>query len=126
MSMFNWQQNNSSGPGEVVSPRFWIYWAVTIPLTVLTFCGWATWWNFEKHRYDFDVSETLNSADHLDRPVWFKKLVKNAVDSDQDGSGDEKKRYNAITKLRHRMPWGKQEKGMGPSSEGDVALGANP
>jgi hypothetical protein len=126
MSMFDWQQNDSSGPGNVVSSRFWIYWAVTIPLTIFTFCGWATWWSFEKHRYDFDVSETLKSADHLDRPGWYKKLVRKNMDSDQDDASDEKKGYEKMVKLRHRIPWGKREKGIGALSEGDVALGANP
>lgn len=27
----------------VVSKRFWVYWAVTIPLTVLTLVVWVLW-----------------------------------------------------------------------------------
>ena len=37
MSMFDWQK--SSRP----SPRFWIYWAVAGPLTLIVICVWALW-----------------------------------------------------------------------------------
>ena len=40
MSVFNWQ---ASGTDPVLSSRFWIYWAVTLPLTLLVFSVWLTW-----------------------------------------------------------------------------------
>ena len=40
MSMFNWQ---ASGTDRVLSSRFWIYWAVTLPLTLLVFSVWLFW-----------------------------------------------------------------------------------
>ena len=40
MSMFNWQ---ASGTDRVLSSRFWIYWAVTLPLTLLVFSVWFFW-----------------------------------------------------------------------------------
>ena len=39
MSMFDWQANAES----VLTSRFWIYWAVTIPLTLATICAWYLW-----------------------------------------------------------------------------------
>ncbi|KAK1634235.1 hypothetical protein BDP81DRAFT_396231 [Colletotrichum phormii] len=56
MSMFNWQVSNSSdstGGGEpTVVPQFWIYWAVSLPLTVAIVIGWPVWWHFQKSYYE--------------------------------------------------------------------------
>ena len=41
MSMFDWQADAKS----VLTPRFWIYWVVTIPLTLATVCAWYVWIN---------------------------------------------------------------------------------
>lgn len=55
--MFDWQadiQTQSSNPNEgtkVVSPRFWIYWVISVPLTVLVLLTWRTWWHREKRHY---------------------------------------------------------------------------
>ena len=38
--MFNWQ---ASGEGTVVSGRIWIYWAFTIPLTIIVIIVWFLW-----------------------------------------------------------------------------------
>ena len=41
MSMFDWQAETES----VIASRFWIYWVVTIPLTLATICAWYLWIN---------------------------------------------------------------------------------
>jgi hypothetical protein len=41
MTMFNFQ--DPSRPS--VSPRFWIYWAVTLPVTLVTLGAWWMWVN---------------------------------------------------------------------------------
>ena len=43
MSMFTWDATNDS---DVVSHRFWIYWAVTIPLILVTFLLWIVWMRY--------------------------------------------------------------------------------
>ena len=48
MNMFDWQQTD---PHAVLSDRFWIYWSITVPLTVVTISGWASWWYFELGRF---------------------------------------------------------------------------
>lgn len=53
MNMFNWKFGQDSN----VAKDFWIYWAVTIPLTIVTLSGWALWWNFEKRRFERDVEK---------------------------------------------------------------------
>ena len=45
MSMFNWQ----APPGtNILSSRFWVYWAVTIPLTLLVLTVWLFWLHLHK------------------------------------------------------------------------------
>ena len=40
MPLFEW---DAVDDGTVVSKRFWIYWAVTVPLTILTLVVWVLW-----------------------------------------------------------------------------------
>ena len=40
MPLFQW---DAVGDNKVVSNRFWIYWAVTVPLTFLTLLFWVLW-----------------------------------------------------------------------------------
>jgi Mg2+ and Co2+ transporter CorA len=49
MNMFNWLAGDGT---PVVSERFWIYWSVTIPLTLTTAGIWLGWefWTTRKHR----------------------------------------------------------------------------
>lgn len=62
MDMFKWQFPGSDAAAGInrASPDFWIYWAVTIPLTIVTISGWAIWWKFEKYRFDRDVRRTVD------------------------------------------------------------------
>ena len=47
MSMFNWQAPKGD---PVLSSRFWIYWAVTVPLTLTVFLAWLLWYRgHQKH-----------------------------------------------------------------------------
>ncbi|KAM0816853.1 hypothetical protein AB5N19_02655 [Seiridium cardinale] len=64
MGMFEWQSQNPNDDNDnasksSVSPDFWIYWAVAVPLTVITLAGWATWWKFEQHRFDLNVQQAM-------------------------------------------------------------------
>ncbi|KAF2834533.1 hypothetical protein M501DRAFT_922224, partial [Patellaria atrata CBS 101060] len=43
MDIFKWDANEASG---VISARFWIYWAITVPLTLLTFVTWGLWMRY--------------------------------------------------------------------------------
>ena len=40
MPLFEW---DAIDVGMVVSKRFWVYWAVTVPLTFLTLLFWVLW-----------------------------------------------------------------------------------
>lgn len=79
MSMFDWQDvgdddsssgdqpaspaaGSSSDPKHpIVTSRFWVYWSITLPLTITILCIWRAWWvaqdrHFRKH-LSRDLSE---------------------------------------------------------------------
>lgn len=62
MDMFDW--NNNAG-GGAISDRFWIYWAVSVPLTLVTIAGWAIWWNFEKKRFKGTMDRVGRDGDFI-------------------------------------------------------------
>jgi hypothetical protein len=41
--LLNWNQDQSKSTEKTVDGWFWIYWAVTIPLTLLNFEIWGVW-----------------------------------------------------------------------------------
>ena len=47
MPLLDWQAPRG---GPVVSHRFWIYWAVTVPLTAVVLLLWSTWYLISDHR----------------------------------------------------------------------------
>jgi hypothetical protein len=52
MPLFNWDAETQSG---VVKSRFWIYWAITVPGTVLVLVVWRLWWVFTYWNQNRDV-----------------------------------------------------------------------
>lgn len=67
MFMFSWSFSPSPSPDsttEVVSDRFWIYWAVTLPLTALIMLLWRVWWVWQQRKYDCEdlAAETAMRA----------------------------------------------------------------
>jgi hypothetical protein len=69
MSMFNWQLSISGASGgRVVSSYFWIYWVVTVPLTILVAISWRLWWGWEKRHYDRDV---LLEIENIEAPAYL-------------------------------------------------------
>ena len=46
MTMFDWQDENN----HVLTSKFWIYWAVTVPLTLATVAAWYVWINRKASR----------------------------------------------------------------------------
>ena len=48
MEMFNWRP----GPGEsIASPYLWVYWVVTVPITVLVYIVWVWWFRHTQKHY---------------------------------------------------------------------------
>jgi hypothetical protein len=46
MPLFQWDSDN----GRVVNPQIWIFWTVTIPLTIFTFVVWWVWLRYQSKR----------------------------------------------------------------------------
>ncbi|KAJ0108741.1 hypothetical protein J7T55_011231 [Diaporthe amygdali] len=63
MSIFDWQpgSDDSSGGGDaVVSWRFWIYWSITIPLTIGILVCWRAWWVGQDRYFRKHLSKDLS------------------------------------------------------------------
>ena len=45
MPLFNWEAPTLR---EVLNQRFWIYWAVAIPATILVLMTWRIWYKFQE------------------------------------------------------------------------------
>jgi len=62
-SFFNFR--TASDPGSIVSPRFWIYWAVTIPATAIIVGAWYQWEKRRARRYkqeEADVEKDVETG----------------------------------------------------------------
>jgi len=60
MSMFSWSSSDSSSSNStdpMVSTKFWIYWAVTIPLTLFVMFLWRIWWLWQERIYLRELKE---------------------------------------------------------------------
>ncbi|KAJ8133190.1 hypothetical protein O1611_g430 [Lasiodiplodia mahajangana] len=49
MSMFDWQASTGLPDSVVLVPDFWIFWVVSVPLTLAVLVGWRYWLRFEKN-----------------------------------------------------------------------------
>lgn len=52
MPLFDWDAS-----GNVVKERFWIYWAVTVPATLVVLAAWRAFWIFEEWKQHRENSE---------------------------------------------------------------------
>ncbi|KAI0911373.1 hypothetical protein F4823DRAFT_586257 [Ustulina deusta] len=71
VSMFNWQKGTAADPGEsqdapndlpnpTIMPSFWIYWAFTIPLTLIILSAWRGWWVNQDRYFRRHLSNELS------------------------------------------------------------------
>ncbi|KUI59157.1 hypothetical protein VP1G_06395 [Cytospora mali] len=58
MSIFDWQPESNGD--TVVSYRFWIYWCLTIPLTILILVLWRAWWVGQDRYFREHLSKDLS------------------------------------------------------------------
>jgi hypothetical protein len=58
--MFSWNQSSlSTGSNSIVSNKFWIYWAVTIPLTLSVMAIWRVWWKAQEIKNEDEMDDAL-------------------------------------------------------------------
>jgi hypothetical protein len=64
MSMFSWSQASSdTSASSIVSSRFWIYWVVTIPLTIFVIVCWRVWWLWQESAYQKAVDAAVQEGE---------------------------------------------------------------
>lgn len=52
------------GPGETIaSPNLWIFFAVTIPVTIATYALWIWWHKFSQERYKVRHEQGLKDVE---------------------------------------------------------------
>jgi hypothetical protein len=65
MPMFDWSASGTSAEADnpkTVSQKFWIYWAVTIPLTLLVMILWRLCWLWQERLYQREVNEAVEKV----------------------------------------------------------------
>lgn len=64
MGIFNWQgdddDNAGGGNDAVVGYDFWVYWAITIPVTILILVLWRAWWVGQDRYFRKHLSKDLS------------------------------------------------------------------
>lgn len=65
MTFFNFQ--NSSGPS--VSEQFWIYWAVTIPVTMIIVGVWYVWEKKREARYNKEDTDLEKGSEDMEKVI---------------------------------------------------------
>ncbi|KAI8941183.1 hypothetical protein NX059_002420 [Plenodomus lindquistii] len=120
MEMFNWQANKSA---SVVSPRLWIYWAVTLPLTFAVCSIWLFWLRAHqksesqrtRHMTDIHAQSNLDILNKINGQSnqWYKvKWAKFWRDAEGTLADDPESMVTAITDtassaIRNRAPTSK-------------------
>ncbi|KAF2009029.1 hypothetical protein BU24DRAFT_497592 [Aaosphaeria arxii CBS 175.79] len=105
MDMFNWRPSSPSSPSsdseesKVVAELFWVYWAVTVPLTIVVAVGWRIWWGWEKKHFDEDVRREIEAIDGEGRQESLAD--DDSLASVMIGAGVR------ITEMRKRNLWGR-------------------
>jgi len=77
MEMFNWQAPQGA---SVVSSRFWIYWAITVPLTLLVFSIWTVWIRINDGKADQSTA-TAEGVPKEKKP-WYQRWLRKTSDAD--------------------------------------------
>ena len=98
MPMFNWQTEITQ---EILSPWLWIYWAVTVPLTIVVILVWYIW----IRRTDIlHRDENLDRVNSLDHKIGQQSSVKSRADAagSKQGSIISSARAQALEKEQGR------------------------
>ena len=97
--MFDW---NRPAGHNVNTQTFWIYWTVTIPLTISTFVIWAAWFQYKTAR---DEREDTVERAKLQDPQAAKERYEGFVQSRQSEQGGDTRVGNAGAGNGPAGPW---------------------
>jgi hypothetical protein len=65
MPLFDWEASSNS---SILKPRFWIYWAVTVPATAVILVLWRMWFKFDHWRLEHSDGASI----YRDYITWLK------------------------------------------------------
>jgi hypothetical protein len=65
MPLFDWEAPTSS---SVLTSRFWVYWAVTVPAIAIVLVLWRMWFKFDHWR----MSRVEGASFWKDAGTWLK------------------------------------------------------
>ncbi|KAF7532267.1 hypothetical protein G7054_g8122 [Neopestalotiopsis clavispora] len=67
MPLFEWNADTGAYPSS--TPFQWIYWVITLPLTIILMIGWRAWWVIEDKswRFELEQAEIQNRQRSSDR-----------------------------------------------------------
>lgn len=60
MSMFDFGDSKDSNSNSSVPPRFWLYWTISIPLTIGVITIWRAWWVMQDRYFRKHLSKELS------------------------------------------------------------------
>ena len=68
MTMFDWHPSDDNDPSSpqdsYVSNQFWLFWAISVPLTMLTIGGWFLWFKYADSKWKQELSKaSINKED---------------------------------------------------------------
>lgn len=121
LSMFNWARGTAADPMEgednapwlpkfTVMPTFWIYWAFTVPITLVIITTWRAWWIQQDRYFRRHLSTELSNERYWTVDGQPRELETTFVQdffSILDISGGRNTSNTAIVGERHRsMPAG--------------------
>ncbi|TVY52619.1 hypothetical protein LSUE1_G009321, partial [Lachnellula suecica] len=65
MTFFNFQNDGS----PAVNERFWIYWAITIPLTAVIVAAWYVWEKRRERKYDLEDQDLEKGSEDMEKEI---------------------------------------------------------
>lgn len=77
MSMFDWQADSSSA---ILSPEFWIFWVVSVPLTIAVLTAWWCFWDLSRTHYAEKFKDADPTKEH--KTLWTTLTGKMGRDRD--------------------------------------------
>ena len=70
MQMFQWPMQGN----RIASPYLWVFFAITIPLTLAIYVAWVWWFRYSQERWKKHHDEGLEKFEHE-----FKLRVRSAT-----------------------------------------------
>lgn len=72
MPLFDWSAAQGS---DVVSSRFWIYWVVTVPGTLVVLGLWRAWWAFDSWNQAKEGMEQSGEDTQREGVNWWTTVL---------------------------------------------------